>query len=86
MFRHESRTYKILNVFTKSYNKWRLETRGPANKTTRIQAVLIVEHRMIPNTYEVADISERRCISLSGDKVVPFAEIASHGWIAAGQM
>ena len=83
MFQYNGRTYKILNVFKKSYNKWRLETHGEANKTTKLQAVAIAEDRMIPNTYEIDGNGDRkgRCILVSGDKVVPFASIVSQGWI-----
>ena len=83
MFRYNSRIYKIVNIFKKSYNKWRLETHGAAEKTTKLQAVSIVEDRMIPNAYRIDGSSDRkvRCILLSGDKVVPFAAIVSQGWI-----
>ena len=53
MFRYNSRIYKIENIFKKSYNKWRLETHGAAEKTTKLQAVSIVEDRMIPNAYRI---------------------------------
>lgn len=80
--------YKILNVFAKSYNKWRIEEYLPATKKTKVQAVAVVQHRFIENQYEIDFSCDRKArhISLNGNHVVPFAIINSHGWIASGNI
>ena len=81
-------TYKILNVFGKSYNKWRIEEYLPATKQTKVQAVAVVQHRFIEDQYEIDLTCDRKArnITLNGDQVVPIAIINSHGWISSGKI
>jgi hypothetical protein len=43
----------VLNVFAKSHNKWRMEDLAPATNKTKVQAVEVKEHQLIPEQYKV---------------------------------
>jgi hypothetical protein len=79
LFLYNSRIYRVLNVFAKSYNKWRMEDLAPATNKTKVQAVAVKEHRFIPEQYEVDNTCDQkqRFISLGGNVVTPFAFIGS---------
>jgi hypothetical protein len=73
LFLYKSRIYRVLNVFAKSYNKWRMEDLAPATNKTKVQAVEVKEHRFIPEQYEVDSTCNRkqRFISVVSNVVTP---------------
>lgn len=76
-------TYRILNVFQKSYNKWRLERSGPANKSSKVHAVAVSLNPLRPDTYNIdkAVPIEDRYRVFSGLGRVRFAIIEQEEWM-----
>ena len=86
LFLYNSKTYKVLNVFAKTYNKWRIEKCVNVKTISKVQAVAVVEKRLTEGTYEIdiSCIKKQRFIDLKGKLVKPFAIIDSHGWVETG--
>ena len=75
-------TFKILNVFQKSYNKWRIENSGPATKASRVHPVRVVQDNLRDGYFEV-DMNcqvQDRCKVFSGQDIRPFRFTERQGW------
>jgi len=84
LFVHDNlKSYMILNVFRKSYNKWRVEDSGVATAKTKVQAVCVHRRLLHDSEYEVDDTCTypKRFILLNGTNIKPFARIGNQGWV-----
>ena len=86
LFQHNSKTYKVLNVFAKSYNEWQVEKCVNSATPSKIQAIAVAEDSFTEGTYEIniSCIKKEWVIDLKGKLVKPFAIIDSHGWVETG--
>eukprot|EP00957_Ditylum_brightwellii_P161021 12259011-Ditylum_brightwellii.AAC.1 len=77
--------HMVLNVFKKSYNKWRLEDSGVPTTSTKvkIQAMCVPPRELYKDKYEPNNnCSCNVCfISIDAAKVKPFAIIGDRGYI-----
>ena len=80
---HENgKTYMILNVFQKSYNKWRLEDSGTPSKKgqVKIQAICVRPRELYDNEYELCDyLRGDQFLNIDAYKLRPFASIWERG-------
>lgn len=84
LFVHENtKTYMILNVFQKSYNKWRLEDSGAPSKKgqVKIQAICVRPRELYDNEYELCDSCQHsdQFLNIDAYKLKPFASIGKRG-------
>ena len=83
LFVHKNgKTYMILNVFKKSYNKWRLEDSGAASNKgqVKIQAICVRPRELYDNEYELCDCPRGdQFLNIDAYKLKPFASIRERG-------
>jgi len=82
LFIKMKKTYMILNVFQKSYNKWRLEDSGAASKKgeVKIQAICVRPRELYDNEYELCDCPRGdQFLNIDAYKLKPFASIRERG-------
>lgn len=74
--------FRILNVFQKSYNKWRIESSGPATKSSKIHCVRVVQDELRTQYFHIDTRCrlQQRFIALPGTGIIPFRSIETQGW------
>ena len=76
----------MLNVFAKSYNKWRVEKCVNSATPSKIQAIAVAEDCFTEGTYGIDNVclKKDKYITVKGSLVKPFGIIHKHGWVETG--